>query len=62
MTSVGNDMVIPVAPMYGGGYGGNGGFGWGSDMWIILLVLSLSEVSEAVMVWVVLAALEASAT
>lgn len=39
MTSVGNDMVMPVAPMYGGGYGGNGGFGWGSDMWIILLVL-----------------------
>lgn len=37
MTSVGNDMVMPVAPMYGNG--GNGGFGWGSDMWIILLVL-----------------------
>lgn len=39
----GNGMVMPVAPMYGGGFGGNGfggnsGFGgdWG---WIILLLL-----------------------
>ena len=37
----GSDMVMPVAPMYGGGYGGgfgNSGFGgdWG---WIILLLL-----------------------
>lgn len=31
-----NEMVMPVAPMYGGG---NGGFGWGNDTWIILLVL-----------------------
>ena len=37
----GSDMVMPVAPMYGGGFGGgfgNGSFGgdWG---WIILLLL-----------------------
>ena len=37
----GSDMVMPVAPLYGGGYGGgfgNSGFGgdWG---WIILLLL-----------------------
>lgn len=33
-----NNMVMPVAPMYGGGNGGFGGFGgdWG---WIILLLL-----------------------
>ena len=39
MTENGNGLVMPVSPMYGGGYGGNGGFGWGSDIWIILLVL-----------------------
>lgn len=35
----GNDMVMPVAPMYGGG--GNSGFGWGGQdgWWIILLFL-----------------------
>lgn len=29
----GTGMVMPVAPMYGGGYGGNngGGFGFGGD-------------------------------
>ena len=34
----GNGMVMPVAPMYGGGNGGFGGFGgdWG---WIVLLLL-----------------------
>ena len=34
----GGDMVMPVAPMYGGGNGGFGNFGgdWG---WIILLLL-----------------------
>ena len=38
MTESGNEMVMPVAPMMGG-YG-NGGFGnWGSDIWVILLVL-----------------------
>lgn len=38
----GGDMVMPVAPMMGGGYGGsNGGFGWGGDgsFWIIILFL-----------------------
>ena len=35
----GNGMVMPVSPMYGGGYGGNG-FGFGGDWaWIILLIL-----------------------
>ena len=35
----GSDMVMPVAPMYGG-YGNNGGFGsWGGDGWWILLLL-----------------------
>lgn len=39
MTSEGNNLVMPVSPMYGG-YGNGGGFGnWGSDIWIILLVL-----------------------
>lgn len=34
----GNGMVMPVAPMYGGG--NNGGFGFGNDWgWIILLLL-----------------------
>lgn len=35
----GNAMVMPVAPMYGGGYGGNGMFGGDSWAWIILLLL-----------------------
>ena len=37
----GNGMVMPVAPMYGGGYGNNNGSnGWGGDWaWIILLLL-----------------------
>ena len=36
----GNGMVMPVAPMYGGGYG-NGGFGgFGGDFaWIVILAL-----------------------
>ena len=40
MENGGNEMVMPVAPMYGGGYGGFGG-GWGGDngWWIILLFL-----------------------
>lgn len=37
MTENGNNLVMPVSPMYGG-YG-NGGFGFGSDIWIILLLL-----------------------
>jgi len=32
-------MVMPVAPMYGGGYGNNGGFFGGDWAWIILLLL-----------------------
>lgn len=38
LTDESNGMVMPVAPMYGGGNGGFGGFGndWG---WIILLLL-----------------------
>ena len=37
----GNDMVMPVTPMYGGGYGGGlGGFGFGGDAtWLIILFL-----------------------
>lgn len=36
----GNELVMPVAPMYNGNYGGNGGFGFGGDWgWIILLLL-----------------------
>lgn len=39
MTSEGNNLVMPVSPMYGG-YGNGGGFGnWSSDIWIILIVL-----------------------
>lgn len=35
-----NDMVMPVAPMYGGGYGGGMGNNFGGDWgWIILLLL-----------------------
>lgn len=36
----GSNMVMPVAPMYGGGYGNSGGFGFGGDWgWIVLLLL-----------------------
>lgn len=36
----GSDMVMPVQPMYGGGYGGQGGFGFGGDWaWILLLLV-----------------------
>lgn len=39
LTDESNGMVMPVAPMYGGGYG-NGGFGMGGDWaWILLLLL-----------------------
>lgn len=38
MFNNGNDLVMPVAPMYGGGYGGNGnGFLGGDGIWVILL-------------------------
>lgn len=37
-----NSMVMPVAPMYGGGYGGGFGNGFGGDgWWVILLLLCL---------------------
>lgn len=33
-------FTMPVQPMYGGGYGNNGGFGFGGDWaWILLLLL-----------------------
>lgn len=36
----GNGMIMPVQPMYGGGYGNQGGFGFGGDFaWILLLIL-----------------------
>ena len=35
----GNDMVMPVAPMYGGGGSGFGGWGDSNGWWIILLFL-----------------------
>lgn len=38
LTENGNNLVMPVAPMYGGGGGGMGG-AWGDFSWIILLVL-----------------------
>ena len=45
MTSEGNNMVMPVAPYYGGGYGYNNGGGifgnGGGDLWGFLLVLLL---------------------
>ena len=31
-----SNMTMPVAPLYNGG---NGGFGWGGDIWLILIVL-----------------------
>lgn len=40
LTENGNGLVMPVAPMYGGGYGGQGGFGFGGDWaWILLLLV-----------------------
>ena len=36
-----NGMVMPVAPMYGGGYGGGFGNGFGCDGWWILLLFIL---------------------
>lgn len=35
----GNDMIMPVAPMYGGNNGGFGGWGGDNGWWIILLFL-----------------------
>lgn len=41
LTDNNNGMVMPVSPMYGGGYGGNmGGIGFGGDWaWILLLLV-----------------------
>lgn len=41
MTENGTDIVMPVAPAYGGyGNGGfGGGFGYGGDFWLILILL-----------------------
>jgi hypothetical protein len=40
MTENGSNLVMPVAPMYGQGGGMGGGFGgWGSDGWLILIIL-----------------------
>lgn len=36
----GNDMIMPVAPMYGNGFNGNSGWG-GDGWWIILLFLCM---------------------
>ena len=39
----GNGMVMPVAPMYGGGFGGgNSGFGNDGGWWILLLFILLA--------------------
>lgn len=39
MTDNNNGLVMPVSPLYGGGYG-NGGFGgWSSDIWLIIIIL-----------------------
>lgn len=37
----GNDMVMPVAPMSAGNYGGGDGFGWGGNgaWWLLVLFL-----------------------
>lgn len=39
ITDESNGMVMPVAPMYGGGYGNGGGFGFGGDGWWLILLL-----------------------
>ena len=42
-TENGTGMVMPVAPAYGGGYGGTGFGGFGGDWgWIILLLLAFN--------------------
>ena len=33
------NMIMPVQPLYGGGYGNAGGFGYGGDWWLILILL-----------------------
>lgn len=40
LTENNNGMVMPVSPMYGGGFGGMGGIGFGGDWaWILLLLV-----------------------
>ena len=41
MTDSNGNMVMPVAPYYGGGNGGFGDFGGASGWWLILLLLCL---------------------
>ena len=41
MTSENNGMYMPVAPAYGGGYGGDGMFGGNGAWWIIILLAVL---------------------
>ena len=38
MTENGTDIVMPVAPAYNS-FGSNGGFGYGGDFWLILILL-----------------------
>lgn len=38
MTENGSQMYMPVAPAYGAG-GGMGGFGYGGDWWLVLIIL-----------------------
>ena len=38
MTENGSQMYMPVAPAYGAG-GGMGGFGYGGDWWLIIIIL-----------------------
>lgn len=42
-TDTNGNMVMPVAPMYGGGYGsgGDGMFGFGNGWWVILFLIVL---------------------
>jgi len=39
LTDSGSNMYMPVAPAYGGGYGGSGFGGWGGDGWWVILFL-----------------------
>ena len=41
MDETNTNFSMPVMPAYGGGYGNNGGFGFGGDGWWILLLILL---------------------
>lgn len=43
LTDEGTGMVMPVSPMYGGGYGNGGGFFGNDGWWIILLFILLGN-------------------